>query len=150
MLICAGTGLAPFHGFLHERAIQAASGRRVGRALLFFGCDHPDVDFLYRDELEAWERAGVVEVRPAFSEAPRGDVRFVQHRLWEDRGDVVELFREGARVFVCGDARTLMAGVRETAERIYQDATQCTVDAAKEWVAALEQNHGRFYADVFA
>lgn len=150
VLICAGTGLAPFHGFLQERAIQAASGRRVGRALLFFGCDHPDVDFLYRDELEAWERAGVVEVRPAFSEAPRGEVRFVQHRLWEERGDVVEMFRAGARVFVCGDARTLMAGVRETAERIYQDATQCSTEAAKEWVAALEQNHGRFYADVFA
>jgi cytochrome P450/NADPH-cytochrome P450 reductase len=150
VLICAGTGLAPFRGFLQERAIQAANGRPVGKALLFFGCDHPDVDLLYRDELEAWERAGIVEVRSAFSAAPNGDVRFVQDRLWQDRASVVALFQQGGRIFVCGDARTVMAGVRKTAARVYQEATQCTTEDAEHWVVELEQNHSRFYADVFA
>jgi cytochrome P450/NADPH-cytochrome P450 reductase len=150
VMICAGTGLAPFRGFLQERAIQAAGGRTVGKALLFFGCDHPDVDQIYRDELDAWSQAGVVDVRPAFSAAPQGDVRFVQHRLWQDRADVVTLFQQGARIFVCGDARTLMAGVRETAERIYQEGTQCSSEEAKRWLGELEQDHSRFYADVFA
>jgi cytochrome P450/NADPH-cytochrome P450 reductase len=150
VMICAGTGVAPFRGFLQERAIQAANGRPVGKALLFFGCDHPDVDLLYRDELEAWGRAGVVEVRSAFSAAPNGDVRFVQDRLWQDRADVVALFQQGARIFVCGDARTVMAGVRKTAARVYQEATQCSHEDAEHWVGELEQNHSRFYADVFA
>ena len=149
-MICAGTGLAPFRGFLQERAMQAASGRTVGKALLFFGCDHPDVDLLYRDELEAWQRAGVVEVRPAFSAVPKGDVQFVQHRLWQDRADVVALFEQGARIFVCGDARTVMAGVRDTAARVYQEGTQCSPEEAERWDAEFEQNHSRFYADVFA
>jgi cytochrome P450/NADPH-cytochrome P450 reductase len=150
VMICAGTGLAPFRGFLQERAIQAANGRKLGKALLFFGCSHPDVDFLYRDELESWERAGVVELRPAFSNAPQGDVQYAQHRLWQDRADVIALFQQNARIFVCGDARTLMAGVRETAARIYQDATHCSPEEAERRVEELEQNHSRFYADVFA
>jgi cytochrome P450/NADPH-cytochrome P450 reductase len=118
--------------------------------LLFFGCDHPDVDLLYRDELDAWQSAGIVEVRSAFSAAPNGDVRFVQDRLWQDRADVVALFQQGARIFVCGDARTVMAGVRKTAARVYQEATHCTPEDAEQWVGELEQNHSRFYADVFA
>jgi cytochrome P450/NADPH-cytochrome P450 reductase len=150
VLICAGSGLAPFRGFLQERAIHASRGRTVGKALLFFGCDHPDVDLLYRDELEAWAQAGIVEVRTAFSGAPSGDVRFVQDRLWQDRGDVVALFQQGARIFVCGDARTVMAGVRHTAARVYQEATQCSPEEAERWEAEFERDHSRFYADVFA
>ena len=150
IMICAGTGLAPFRGFLQERANQATNGRPLGKTLLFFGCDHPDVDLLYRDELEAWEKAGVVEVRSAFAMAPQGDVKYVQHRLWQERADVVALFQQGARIFVCGDARTVMAGVRDTAARIYQEATHCSTEDAERWVGKLEQNHSRFYADVFA
>jgi hypothetical protein len=43
-----------------------------------------------------------------------------------------------------------MAGVRDTAARVYQEGTQCSREDAERWVAELEQNHGRFYADVFA
>jgi cytochrome P450/NADPH-cytochrome P450 reductase len=50
-MICAGTGIAPFRGFVQECALRAAAGGPIGRALLFFGCHHPDVDFLYREEL---------------------------------------------------------------------------------------------------
>jgi cytochrome P450/NADPH-cytochrome P450 reductase len=89
-------------------------------------------------------------VRPAFSKAPAGDVQYVQHRLWQDRAEVVAMFQQKARIFVCGDARTLMASVRETAARIYQEATQCSPEDAERWVEDLEQNHSRFYADVFA
>jgi cytochrome P450/NADPH-cytochrome P450 reductase len=150
VMICAGTGIAPFRGFLQERALQAGSGRTLGKALLFFGCNHPDVDFLYRDELTAWEKSGVVALRPAFAKAPQGDVEYVQHRLWQDRAEVVALFRQNARIFVCGNAQTLMVGVRETVARIYQDATSCSTEEAERWEQELERNHSRFYADVFA
>ena len=77
IMACAGTGVAPFHGFLQERALQKEHGQKVGPALLFFGCDAPNVDFLYQDELKSWEDAGVVRVHPAFF-AParsRGQIR---------------------------------------------------------------------------
>ena len=150
VMVCAGTGLAPFRGFLQERAVQAINGQKVGPALLFFGCDHPDVDFLYRDELAAWEAAGVVSVRPAFFKAPQGDVMFVQHRVWQDRADLAELFRKGAHVYVCGDGRRMAPAVRETFVRIYQEAVGVTAEIAEAWVEKVERETGRYVSDVFA
>ena len=113
-------------------------------------CDHPDVDYLYRDELAAWEQAGVVSVRPAFYKAPQGDVAFVQHRLWQDRADVAGLFQKGASVYVCGDGRRMAPAVRETCVRIYREAVGAAPEAAEAWMEKIERESGRYVSDVFA
>ncbi len=150
VLVCAGTGIAPFRGFLQERAIQKAAGQAVGSALLFFGVDHPEVDFLYRDELARWQEGGVVEVMTAFSAAPEGDITYVQHRLWQERTRVAELFLQGATVFVCGDGRHMAPAVRETFLRIYSDVTGASNEAAAAWADQMERDHARYVSDVFA
>ncbi|MET0342733.1 MAG: cytochrome P450 [Polyangiales bacterium] len=150
VMICAGTGIAPFRGFLEERALQARAGREVARSLLFFGCDHPDVDFLYRDELEAWQQLGIVDVRPSFSAAPEGDVQFVQHRVWNDRADVAALFRAGAVVYLCGDGHHMAPAVRGTLARMYAEASGCSDEDAARAVEQIERERGRFVEDVFA
>ena len=150
VMVCAGTGVAPFRGFLQERAAQKAAGRDVGPALLFFGVDHPDVDYLYRDEFGAWEKMGVVEMRPAFSAAPEGDVMFVQHRVWQDRAEISSLFREGAQFYVCGDGKRMAPAVRETFIRIYRENTQADEATADAWADRMEHEHGRYVSDVFA
>ncbi|KAJ9114037.1 hypothetical protein QFC22_005857 [Naganishia vaughanmartiniae] len=66
---CAGSGIAPFRSFIQERALQKASGRKVGPALLFYGCHSPNTDLLYDEEMAEWQRQGVVSVRHAFSRA---------------------------------------------------------------------------------
>ncbi|MEE7501949.1 bifunctional cytochrome P450/NADPH--P450 reductase [Methylobacterium mesophilicum] len=149
VMICAGSGIAPFRGFLQERAIQKVNGREVGSALLFLGVTHPEVDFLYHDELAAWERDGVVSVRPAFSKAPDGAVTFVQHRVWQDRADVADLFRKGATVFVCGDGERMAPAVRDTCVRIYREAKGVTPEDAEAWADKVERETGRYVADVF-
>jgi cytochrome P450/NADPH-cytochrome P450 reductase len=68
VMICAGSGIAPFRGFIEERAAQKAAGRDVGRSLLFFGCRAPQEDYLYgTDDLIKWAEQGAVDVRMAFS-----------------------------------------------------------------------------------
>jgi cytochrome P450/NADPH-cytochrome P450 reductase len=150
ILVCAGSGIAPFHGFLQERALQKLGGREIGEALLFFGIDHPNVDYLYREELEHWRAEQVVDVRPAFSQAPEGEVSYVQHRVWQDREHVADLFRRGATVFVCGDGERMAPAVRETFVRIYREAMQVSEDVASAWAEVIEREHGRYVADVFS
>lgn len=68
VMIAAGSGIAPMHGFIQERALQMAAGRDVGKMLLFFGCRSPEEDYLYsKTDLDEWTRLGLLEVRPAFS-----------------------------------------------------------------------------------
>jgi len=150
VMVCAGTGLAPFRGFLQDRAVQAANGQKVGPALLFFGCDHPDVDHIYKDELAGWEAAGVVSVRPAYFKAPQGEVTFVQHRVWQDRADIADLFRKGANVYVCGDGKRMAPAVRDTFIRIYREAVGVTAETAEAWFDKVERDTGRYVSDVFA
>lgn len=150
ILICAGTGLAPFRGFLQERAAEARAGQKVGSALLFFGCDHPDVDLLYRDELAAWQEKGVVELRPAYTFAERDGVKFVQDRVWRDRADVAALYRAGAVVYVCGDGKHMAPAVRDTLSRIYEEETGLSHEEALRIVEDVERKRGRFVEDVFA
>ncbi|MFI6796326.1 bifunctional cytochrome P450/NADPH--P450 reductase [Streptosporangium canum] len=148
IMIAAGTGVAPFRGFVQDRALRKAAGEPAGETLLFFGCDHPDVDFLYREELARWEADGVVRVLPAFTHQPEEEVTFVQHRVWRERDRVRDLFRRGATVYVCGDGRHMAPAVRENLARIYQDATGGTGEQATAWIAEVERN-GRYVSDVF-
>ncbi|CAE6373115.1 unnamed protein product [Rhizoctonia solani] len=120
VLFAAGSGMAPFRGFLQERAIQAQAGRPVAKSVLFFGCRTPDEDYLYADkELAEWSELGVVDLRPAFSRAPERSEgnKYVQHRIWMDRVLVREYFEKGAKFYTCGGSH-IAAGIRETFIRI--------------------------------
>ncbi|UEP29562.1 MULTISPECIES: cytochrome P450 [unclassified Burkholderia] len=150
IMICAGSGIAPFRGFLQERALQKERGENVGPSLLFFGIDDPDVDFLYRDELDEWANRGVVDVMPAYSNRPEDGARFVQDKVWLEREKIAALFAQGAVVYVCGDGKNMAPAVRATLGRIYQDATGENDENARAWIDTMEREHGRYVADVFA
>jgi cytochrome P450/NADPH-cytochrome P450 reductase len=46
IMIAAGTGIAPFRGFIQERAAQMVCGRDIGPTILYYGC-RTEADFLY-------------------------------------------------------------------------------------------------------
>lgn len=140
ILVGAGTGIAPLRGFLEDRALR----EDPGETLLFFGCDHPDVDFLYREELP-----GFVEVHAAFFQQPAGEIRFVQHRLWEERDRVHALLERGAFLFLCGDGLRMGPEVRATLARIHATVAGTTEDAGRAWLAKLEAT-GHIVSDLFA
>lgn len=148
LMICAGTGLAPFRGFIQERVARQSQGEALGPNVLFFGCDHPEVDLLYHEQIRAWQQAGVLEYFLAFYRQPVGEISFVQHRLWQERQYVWSLIEQGAVIAVCGDGRSMAPAVRETLVRIYAEATGSEQAAGMAWIAEIEQA-GRYVADVF-
>jgi cytochrome P450/NADPH-cytochrome P450 reductase len=147
-------GLAPFRGFIQERAAQLAAGRPLAPALLFYGCRAPGSDLIYSDLLKGWEQLGAVTLRFAFSQKP-GDsegCKYVQDRVYHDRSEIVKLFDAGAKLFVCG-SRDVGEGIQESLIRIAKERRMETdgrdVDDAKarEWFEGLRNE--RFATDVF-
>jgi cytochrome P450/NADPH-cytochrome P450 reductase len=93
----------------------------------------------------------VVDVRPAYSRGQNGQQKqHVQDRLWADRADVVGLVRRGATFYVCGDGRRMAPAVHDTCVRIYREATGASEEDAEAWMTAMEREHARYVADVFA
>ncbi|KAF2210029.1 hypothetical protein CERZMDRAFT_69591 [Cercospora zeae-maydis SCOH1-5] len=147
----AGTGLAPFRGFLQERAIKAEASqgnKTIGEALLFIGCRRPDHDALFARELADWESKGIVKIFHAYSQAPEksSNCKYVQDRLWQERAEVARIFEnEGARAYICGSAAVGRA-IGDVAVRILMEESEKDDMAREKW----EQWRGERYAvDVF-
>ncbi|MFJ4240777.1 cytochrome P450 [Streptomyces iakyrus] len=150
VMVAAGTGLAPFRGVIADRTAALAAGAELAPALCYFGCDAPDADFLHAAELRAAETAGAVSLRPAFSETPEGEVRFVQHRIAAEAEEVWGLLDAGARVYVCGDGSRMAPGVREAFRTLFRKHTAgADEQAAEQWLDGLIAD-GRYTEDVYA
>merc|ERR1712070_321225 len=106
IMIGPGTGLAPMRGFIQDRISTNATGENR----LYFGC-RGEVDYLYKDELEAWNSTGKIHLRTAFSRQTKDKV-YVQHLLEKDGMQVWQLLEQGAHVYVCGDAKYMAVDVR--------------------------------------
>jgi cytochrome P450/NADPH-cytochrome P450 reductase len=148
IMIGPGTGLAPFRGFLQERADRKAKGVSLGPAMLFFGCRHPDQDFLYADELKAFAADGICELHTAFSRAD-GPKTYVQHVLATQKDRVWELIEKSAVIYVCGDGGKMEPDVKAALMSIYRERKGADAGAAARWIEDLgAKNH--YVLDVWA
>jgi cytochrome P450 / NADPH-cytochrome P450 reductase len=148
IMVGAGTGLAPFRGFLQERSALVEQGAPVAKSLLFFGCRSPEADYLYADELRDFESRGVVTVQPAFSRAPIEGRKYVQHAVKACHDEVWALIENGAAIFVCGNATTIAPAVRATLLDIYRDNRGGSSHDADAWLADLRAKD-RFVEDIW-
>lgn len=148
ILIGPGTGFAPLRGFLQERAAQQRAGTAVAESLLFFGCRHPEHDWLCRDEMEAWAAAGVARPFLAFSAVPSHPWRYVQDALIAEQERVWAALRAGAQIFVCGDGRFMAPAVREALIAIHMQQAGTDHTHSSAWLEELIET-GRYHQDVF-
>lgn len=76
LLIGPGTGVAPYIGFLEEQMNEKKPNESIW---LFFGCRNPDLDFIYKDELQEFKDSGVLtKLTTAFSRLENCEDKYIQ------------------------------------------------------------------------
>lgn len=138
IMIGPGTGVAPFRGFVQERAKQAREGVSVGRTLLFFGCRKSTEDFMYEAEWKECKNAlgDKFELITAFSRESSEKV-YVQHRLKERSAEVSELLSQKAFFYVCGDAANMAREVNTVLAQIIAEGRNVSESKAEEIVKIM-------------
>lgn len=142
IMIGPGTGVAPYRGFLEER--RREKGR--GRAWLFFGARNEATDFYYREDWEALQREGLLDKLSLAFSRDQAEKVYVQHRMREERAELLDWLRDGAYFYVCGDAKHMAKDVHQALlDVLTQD--QSPEEAASE-LAHMERE-GRYLKDVY-
>ena len=148
IMVGPGTGLAPFRGFLQERAALKEKGATLGPAMLFFGCRHPEQDYLYADELKAFAAAGITELHTAFSRG-EGPKTYVQNLVAAQKDRVWSLIEQGAIIYVCGDGGKMEPDVKAALVAIYRERKAADAESAQRWIDDLGTKN-RYVLDVWA
>jgi sulfite reductase (NADPH) flavoprotein alpha-component len=144
IMIGPGTGIAPFRSFLHERRALAHAGHNW----LFFGERSAATEFLYRDELQAMQVDGhLTRLDLAFSRDQTHKV-YVQNKMIELAPTFWRWLRDGASVYVCGDASQMAKDVDLALHRIAEEQGGLDTEAAAEYVRELKDQH-RYHRDVY-
>ena len=144
IMVGPGTGVAPFRAFVQERRATQAKGR----SWLFFGDRTFTHDFLYQlDWQEALKDGALTRMDVAFSRDTPNKV-YVQHKLWDQRSELIEWLDGGAHFYVCGDAKAMAKDVRAALVRAYADVKALSAEAAEQAVVTLEREK-RYLQDTY-
>lgn len=116
--------------------------------MLFFGCRHPEQDYLYADELKALAADGVTELFTAFSRADEPKT-YVQHLLAAQKDKVWPLIEQGAIVYVCGDGGKMEPDVKAALVAIHRERSGGDTATGTRWIEDLGAKN-RYVLDVWA
>ena len=144
IMIGPGTGVAPFRGFVQERAATAASGRNW----LLFGNPHARHDFLYQLEWQQALRSGQLHRLDLAFSRDQADKVYVQHKLREQGRELHAWLESGAHLYVCGDATRMARDVEAALLDLIATHGGHDADGAKDYLARLQQQ-GRYARDVY-
>ena len=147
IMVGAGTGLAPFIGFMQSREQSAQLGELPGEALLFFGETHQKTNCLFCDEFKGWQAQGLVDCYYAFSRDQTEKI-YVQQRIVEQAEKVWALMNKGAHFYICGSQTQLAESVKQTMLELFQTQGEISKEEAQEFWLELKRNK-RLQMDVY-
>lgn len=143
VMIGAGTGVAPYRGFLQQRVAEGAAGRHW----LVFGAQRFSHDFLYQAEwLKARRDGRLARIDLAFSR-DQADKVYVQQRLREQGRELIDWLRGGAHLYVCG-AIQMGRDVHAALIDVFRLHGGLSIEDAEAELRALQQQ-GRYARDVY-
>lgn len=129
VMIGAGTGISPFHGFLQHRRALGHSGRNW----LFFGDRHASENFYHREDLTGMVRDGfLTNLDVAFSR-DQSERIYVQHKMIKAAAELWSWLESGAHLYVCGDATHMAKDVDNALTAIIRTQGRMSKDAARDY-----------------
>jgi sulfite reductase (NADPH) flavoprotein alpha-component len=144
IMIGVGTGLAPYRGYLQERQATGATGRNW----LFFGEQRRAANFYHAQEFAAYTASGLLtRFDTAFSRDQSQKV-YVQHQIRDAGRDVWSWLKDGAYLYVCGDAERMAPDVDAAIHALVAEHGGMSKEAAAEYVASL-RTEKRYRRDVY-
>lgn len=144
IMIGPGTGIAPFRGFLHERAARGANGPNW----LFFGDQHRRTDFVYEDELAGLRDRGVLTRLDLAFSRDQAEKIYVQTRMRESARELYDWLEDGAYLYVCGDASRMAKDVEAALLDVIAGQRARGADDAADYLAELRRAK-RYVRDVY-
>lgn len=144
IMIGPGTGIAPFRAFLEERRETGAKGRNW----LFFGDRRAACDYLYREELRAFGKDGVLtRIDTAFSR-DQIDKIYVQHLMLDAGAEIWKWIADGAHLYVCGDGSRMARDVDDALLTIVSEHGRMSPAKARLELQQLASDR-RYCRDVY-
>jgi sulfite reductase (NADPH) flavoprotein alpha-component len=144
IMVGPGTGLAPFRAYLEHK--QAGRGRWP--MWLFFGDQRASQDFLYEEELLAWQKSGLLErLDTAFSRDQAYKI-YVQDRIREHAEELWRWLDDGAYFYVCGDSKRMAPDVEAAMLKAIADHSGKGPDYANEFLAGMKKQK-RYLRDIY-
>ncbi|KAM5214509.1 nitric oxide synthase, inducible isoform 1-T2 [Hipposideros larvatus] len=151
ILVGPGTGIAPFRSFWQQRLHDVEhKGLQAGRMTLLFGCQRPDEDHLYREEMLEMVQKGVLhEVHTAYSRLPGQPKVYVQDILRQQLADEVLclLHKEQGHLYVCGDVR-MARDVAHTLKQLVAAKLSLSEEQVEDYFFQLKSQK-RYHEDIF-
>jgi sulfite reductase alpha subunit-like flavoprotein len=144
VMIGAGTGIAPFRGFLQERRALGHTGRNW----LFFGDRHRAENFYYSDDLTDMVTDGFLNrLDLAFSRDQRRRI-YVQDSMIDKGAQLWAWLQDGAHLYVCGDAATMARDVDAALDTIIAGHGRLNAEATRDYKRELVAAK-RYLRDVY-
>ena len=144
IMIGAGTGIAPFRAFMQARVAREAPGKNW----LVFGNPHFTEDFLYQTEWQGWQKDGFLHRYSLAWSRDQAEKVYVQDKLREEAASVWQWLKDGAYVYVCGDAARMAKDVERALLDIIAGEGGMDADAAADYLDELRQAR-RYQRDVY-
>ncbi len=144
IMIGAGTGVAPYRGFLQQRGADGARGRHW----LLFGARRFSGDFLYQAEWLAARKRGLLQRLDLAASRDQAEKVYVQHRLREQGAELWRWIAGGASLYVCGDATRMAPDVHAALVDVVQTHGGHSNESAQAFLGDLVAGR-RYLRDVY-
>ncbi|MCB1395681.1 MAG: benzoyl-CoA 2,3-epoxidase subunit BoxA [Rhodobacter sp.] len=140
LMICTGTGSAPFRGFTMRR--QRAAAGTSGDMVMFFGARTPDSLPYFGPLNKVPER--LLKKHLVFSRIPGVDKEYVQDRMMVEQEAIADMLADPrTHIYICG-----LKGMEQGVEHAFKNIAEST---GMPWEATRDvmRDEGRYHVETY-